>query len=94
MKRLTVLLFLSVFLAACAGNPPAWWNPANRYGQTATVTQTQPKTPVQKIVIQEETMDPLPDDSYVEETIVPLPQEPEPETTEEEPGLPTPSVLE
>ena len=34
MKK-TMYLLLSVFLFACAGNPPAWWNPSGRYSQDA-----------------------------------------------------------
>lgn len=88
--------------AACAGNPPQWWNPGNRYGQTAqsSSAQTAPATRPAKTVVTEETMDPLPDSSYEEEAIAPLPQEEDmPVTTPEaEPALadtlPAPSVLE
>lgn len=30
--KLTACLALCVFLCACAGNPPAWWNPSGAYG--------------------------------------------------------------
>lgn len=38
MKKI-ICVFVSVFLCACAGNPPAWWNPSGRYMQN-----TQPNT--------------------------------------------------
>ena len=33
MKKILCVSMLAGLLAACAGNPPAWWNPGNRYGQ-------------------------------------------------------------
>jgi len=30
MKHITYF-FLLLFLCACAGNPPEWWNPSGRY---------------------------------------------------------------
>ena len=33
-----------LFLAACAGNPPAWWDPSNHYAPSA---QTQTAAPQQ-----------------------------------------------
>ena len=35
MKKI-ICVFVSAFLCACAGNPPAWWNPSGRYSQDAT----------------------------------------------------------
>ncbi len=102
MKRLCVFFFLVINLAACAGNPPQWWNPGNRYGelsQTSSV-QTAPAAQPAKTVVKEETMDPLPDSSYEEESIAPLPQEEDSlvttPTAEAAPAatLPAPSVLE
>ncbi len=102
MKQLSVVFFVMMGLVACAGNPPEWWNPGNRYGQP-TQTSSEKTTPAvrpAKTVVAEETMDPLPDNSYEEESIAPLPQEEDtPVTTPEaEPALadtlPAPSVLE
>lgn len=94
------LVCLSVFLfAACAGNPPAWWNPNDRYG----TAENQPQKPIvkKKTVIQEETIDAVTDTFYEEETIPVLAEEEEPAAGVEEPagtdgqnGLPKPSVLE
>ncbi len=40
MKRIYYLICIQVFLIACAGNPPAWWNPRNlQPGQEATAKQ-------------------------------------------------------
>ena len=103
MKK--VFIFLPVlFLVACAGNPPEWWNPSGRYNQAAsqstpTVKQSVPRT---QPVVKEETIDPLPDNSYEEEVLTPLPEEEDTPAAKvvTEPaldgnkGLPAPSVLE
>lgn len=102
MKQLMGIFLLSLYLVACAGNPPAWWNPGNRYGQTpasAEASADQGKAPRQPAAPQEENMDPLPDNSYEEEVIAPLPEEEDTpaEQPADEPGvntLPVPSVLE
>ena len=46
------MLFVALFyLAACAGNPPSWWNPTNRYTGTASPAPVStPKNTVQPIV--------------------------------------------
>ncbi len=80
MKRL-IVLGLAVFLNACAGAPPAWWNPSGAYGNTAVSsprTQTlQPSLPQQVSAEEEE---PLPleqsiepaDETYEELNLNPL----------------------
>lgn len=87
-------------LAACAGNPPQWWNPANRYSQTQNAPASS-GTVVKKtaVIAQEETIE-LPDNSYEEEVIAPLPEEedvpvvqPQAEPAFDN-GLPMPTVLE
>ena len=102
MKRLCILCFAVMSVAACAGNPPQWWNPGNRYSQQEQ-TASQQATPAARpatTVATEETLDPLPDNSYEEEAITPLPQEDDTPLTqpEAEPALadtlPAPSVLE
>lgn len=101
MKQI-LCVSVAIFLVACAGNPPAWWNPGNRYGQAETTQSTQTSSaPARKVIVpQEESIEPLPDSSYEEEAIAPLPEE---EDTPaiiplEEPALdttlPAPSVLE
>ena len=106
MKRIFAILTAGMCLAACAGNPPAWWNPGNRYGQTAaqtTATPPTPAVPVQKPaepVVTEVMLDPLPDNSYEEQSISPLPEEEDTpaDTPVTEPALdqtlPAPSILE
>jgi hypothetical protein len=100
MKHLLGIFLLSLYLVACAGNPPAWWNPGNRYGQTPASAQVTDQAAVQKPTVpQEENIDPLPDNSYEEEVIAPLPEEEDTPTVQptDEPGvntLPMPSVLE
>lgn len=68
------------FLGACAGNPPAWWNPNNRYGAAEqTSALTTPKKQVSQdnrsVVVTEENIDPILDDSYEEITLTPMPDE-------------------
>ncbi|MBR2081582.1 MAG: membrane lipoprotein lipid attachment site-containing protein [Elusimicrobiaceae bacterium] len=110
MKKTVSLILLTVALTACAGNPPAWWNPNNRYGtveENGTVRNTGSKVPAAKtrsVVIKEETIEPLPDSSYEEVTLTPMPDEDDENTTgvsasqneELTPDnvLPVPSVLE
>ncbi len=102
MKQLLGMSLISLYIAACAGNPPAWWNPGNRYGQTptsATASSAADQAALQKPAVpQEEDMDPLPDNSYEEEVIAPLPEEEDTPAVQpaDEPvnTLPMPSVLE
>ncbi len=50
MMKKFFFLFFSCFLSACAGTPPAWWNPSGSYGaerpdhpqQTASVATSLP----------------------------------------------------
>ena len=81
---------------ACAGNPPAWWNPGNRYGhaQTATPHSSASRS---STVVQEETL-PILDNFYEEEYLEPLPEEESAvnqiESEISSKMLPVPSVLE
>lgn len=93
-------------MSACAGNPPAWWNPDNRYGGTgdrpAAAASKQAGTARKTAVVTEQTIEALPDDSYEEITLTPMPDEDEetqagvaqpaePVSTDD--SLPLPSVL-
>lgn len=103
MKKLLFLLVGGCLLAACAGNPPAWWNPQNRYGTAETTEQADPLQPVRARkapVESEQSTEPLADTSYEEETLVLISEETEPSASEgvtpvvEDAVLPLPSVLE
>lgn len=65
-------------LAACAGNPPAWWNPGNIYssqGESTSATPTAPAratTPSQTTT--EQTLN-LPNEDYEEMALTPLQDE-------------------
>ncbi len=94
-----------LLLVACAGNPPAWWNPSGRYGQTQTKEQTASaakQTPGRRVpIVKEEKIDPLPDSSYEEEVLPPIPEDedtpavdPVAEPALDGAALPAPSVLE
>ena len=101
MKKIFPFFVLTSFLCACAGNPPAWWNPNNRYGSvddtaTSAVVQQAPQKPAEPT---EEEMDSLPDTTYEEVTLTPMPDEENENTTgaasaQNEENLPQPSVLE
>ncbi len=74
MKKFFSFCLLALFAAACAGNPPAWWNPNNRYG-AADAASAQPTTKQKAVVVTEEDIDPLPDTTYEELTLTPMPDE-------------------
>ncbi len=85
-----------LFLSACAGNPPTWWNPQNRYGTLQEPSQgtVQPVRVRKNSAITEQSTEPLADISYEEETISPLPQDDTLSVGQTEQPLPVPSVLE
>jgi len=75
---------MSLFLAACAGNPPAWWNPRNlQAGQTpasatARTTSAANRTvPAKQATVQadREEIIALPDEGYEEMALTPLQDE-------------------
>ena len=77
MKKFILFSLGVLFLTACAGNPPSWWNPNNRYGATSANSakaSAAAATSRRTVVVEEEEMDPLPDASYEEETLSPLPE--------------------
>ena len=102
MKKLLSILAVGVLFAACAGNPPAWWNPGNRYGKAEQTDNATSAKPAKRMdpVVKEIAIDPLPDNSYEEEVIAPLPEEEDmpADTPVTEPALddvlPAPSILE
>ena len=36
------MIAVTCLLGACAGNPPAWWNPSGAYGSASQQTQAAP----------------------------------------------------
>jgi len=102
MKYIIPFCLLVCFLSACAGNPPAWWNPNNRYGVAENQPAQKTKAATKKqVVVREETIDTFTDVSYEEEILAPLPEEEEPAVSAENSvpekdsgSLPSPSVLE
>lgn len=80
MKQIVCICLLALFTVACSGNPPAWWNPNDRYGTAGS----QPKKTVVKkatskknVGVQEQTIDSFEIVTYEEEVIAPLPEEEE-----------------
>lgn len=93
MRKTFALFVFSLLLAACAGNPPAWWtpNPAGSVSAPRSSERTQTAKPqaVQSDAETEtaaepaeETLAPLPDESYEEMILTPL----QDEETENETG--------
>lgn len=80
MKKALAICLLSLGLAACTGNPPAWWNPGNVYSPenkkdtpatttpAAQVTDTSTQKPTEESIS-------LPDEAYEEMTLTPLQDE-------------------
>ena len=84
-KTVFSLAVFSLLVAACAGNPPAWWNPGNAYSsgtaaessRSETSGRVEMRTPAQQEVYipQEVDIAPLPDESYEEMILTPLQDE-------------------
>lgn len=74
MKNILAVFLGSAMFVACAGNPPQWWNPGNRYGATEQTPAVQ--TPVKRTmpVPKEEKLE-LRDESYEEIVLTPMPDE-------------------
>lgn len=53
MKNSTMCIFLLTMLTACAGNPPAWWNPSGRYStpsqSSSSIVAAPVKTPTNTV---------------------------------------------
>ena len=99
MKKILSFCLFTLFLSACAGNPPAWWNPNNRYGTVGE--ETLPVAPAkQAVVVEEEELESVPDTTYEEVTLTPMTDEENENETgassaqNEDDNLPAPSVLE
>ncbi len=81
MKNLFFLLIVTLLLSACAGNPPAWWNPGNTYSSTGRQTVSEEKQRVHTQPVSE--IPPMPteekinvqDETYEEMILTPLQDE-------------------
>lgn len=95
MKRLLMMGLVSVFMGACAGNPPAWWNPRQMQAQPAAAPaaeQTAADTTERAVPADEKIL--LQDESYEEMALTPLEAGPAvPPEPEDPSALPIPSVL-
>ena len=95
MKKVISFLLISFILTACAGNPPAWWNPRG-IGITSNAAQGVATQPAKETAPAEENLQ-LSDESYEEMALTPLEIDNEEERSaallEEENLLPPPSVL-
>ena len=75
--RIYSLIAVAFLLSACAGNPPAWWNPSGTYG---TAGQTQPTRSGSSKINQEDETPAEQDiepalDGYEEMSLTPLEQQ-------------------
>ena len=86
MKKLIFSLFILSFLTACAGNPPAWWNPGNVYSnmgrQNVSTEKQQRSQPTQEDTSFKEAEETpsevsisVADESYEEMALAPLQDE-------------------
>jgi len=107
MRKLLAMTLVCFLLAACAGAPPAWWNPGGVYSNQGIKTEKNSQqvaapnaAPAQQP--QEQTIV-LQEDSYEEMTLTPLQdEEGENESGDSsaesvqppEDSLPAPSILE
>ena len=107
MKKTVLFILVSTFVTACAGNPPAWWNPRNvQPGQTSATqnkaaNSVRPATSAQVPVnMYAEELISVPDEGYEEMQLTPLQDEEQENTTGEsaaqvmEEDSLTPSILE
>lgn len=82
MKKIISFLFLSCFLTACVGNPPAWWNPSQSYTTQTQKAASSAKTPVQSqrvtvtpVNMEAEELISVPDEGYEEMPLTPIQDE-------------------
>lgn len=85
MKKVISSLFVFVFLTACSGNPPAWWNPGNVYSNIGRQSDSKESQPSKSSSVstssfevmeepQEESIS-VADESYEEMALTPLQDE-------------------
>ncbi len=92
MKKYIAFTFCLIILTACAGNPPAWWNPSGRYS-TPSPTSSTVSTPTAIPTIstpapEEETLLPTVDSDYEEMVLSPvMAQEDTPSSTNLSPSI-------
>ena len=107
MKKTVLFILVSVFVTACAGNPPAWWNPRNMQpGQTTaspdrTTKTVRPATSAEVPVnMDAEELISVPDEGYEEMQLTPIQDEEQENVSGEsaaqltEEDTLTPSILE
>lgn len=94
MMKTGFCLLSFCFLCACAGNPPAWWNPSGSYGaEKAAPATARPSLPA---VVTAEEEEPVPMeqsiepamDNYEEMNLSPLSEGEMQEETQEAPAAP------
>lgn len=105
MQKIVSFIFSMVLLAACAGAPPAWWNPRGTAGKNPKsvvgAVKQDPQTPASPVEMDLS----LQDETYEEMTLTPLQDEEEENESgdasaqsvvppEDEDVLPLPSILE
>jgi len=67
--RYFFLFGLSLGLCACAGNPPAWWNPSGAYGPTTTSSAISQKQTVNPAISSRKTEPEIPAEESIETSI-------------------------
>lgn len=81
MKRILFFMPVAFLLCACAGTPPAWWNPGNTYSSTSrqAVSDEKPRqrviTPAAIEQIPAEENIAVQDESFEEMILTPLQDE-------------------
>ena len=91
MKKYIVCTVFLTILSACAGNPPAWWNPSGRYStspqRSSSVSTSEEISKDSVSVPTQETLLP-PDTDYEEMALSPIAAEEEiSETTDLAPSI-------
>ncbi|MBR2865779.1 MAG: hypothetical protein IKC13_05870 [Elusimicrobiaceae bacterium] len=58
--------FVFIFLTACAGTPPAWWNPSGAYGGDQAVSRPQKAAPARVAVPESQPVEEEPIEQHFE----------------------------